>query len=247
MNEKSQLATNGNLKITTTSSSPIVSTNNISNNNASINSPATNKTSGNINQIKSLIQQQQLQQATTTPKNEKEIQIQRISSNQLNEQQNGTKTKSLDSSPLKIITNNNIELQSPSNNNSVTNQSVNNNKNVNAPSPNNNDKSSKLGKSINRTLQRSQQSQIQVPPFHFPNGRLEEKQFKTIDDVEIWKQISIEFKQSKDGKIFRENFGDVVKLLGLPIYWKNLLFRTCTLNSKTTYVTYQLLEQVWSK
>ena len=247
MTEKSQPTTNGNLKITTTSSSPIVNTNNLNNN--SINSPSTNKPSGNINQIKSLIQQQQLQQATPSPKNEKEIQIQRISSNQINEQQNGTKTKSLDSSPLKITTNNSNELQSPSS--STINQSLNNinnnNKTINTPSPSINDKSSKLSKSTNRTFQRSQQSQIQVPPFHFPNGRLEEKQFKTIDDVEVWKQINIEFKQSKDGKIFREEFGDVVKLLGLPIYWKNLLFRTCTLNSKTTYVTYQILEQVWSK
>jgi hypothetical protein len=69
LTEKSQSTSNGNLKITTTSSSPIVNTNNLNNN--SINSPSTNKPSGNINQIKSLIQQQQLQQAAPNSKNEK--------------------------------------------------------------------------------------------------------------------------------------------------------------------------------
>ena len=91
--------------------------------------------------------------------------------------------------------------------------------------PQTNDTKSKLNKYVNRPLQRSQQSHIHVPQFHFPHGRLEDRQFKTIDDLETMKLISVEFKQSKDGKIFREDFGEVVKLLGLPIYWNYYLER----------------------
>jgi serine/threonine-protein phosphatase 2A regulatory subunit B'' len=61
------------------------------------------------------------------------------------------------------------------------------------------------------------------------------------------KLISAEFRLAKDGKIYREEFGDIVKMLGLPRYWKILLFRACTLNSKINYVTYSILEQVWSR
>ena len=130
------------------------------------------------------------------------------------------------------------------------NLSLSSNNNSLATSPQNtpiNDAKSKLVKYAGRPIQRTQQSHIHVPQFHFPHGRLEERQFKTIDDLETMKLISAEFKQSKEGKIFREDFGEVVKLLGLPIYWKNLLFRTCTATSKLTYVTYPILEQVWSK
>ena len=225
------------------------------------------KTGGNFNQIKSLLQQQQQQQLQPTPKNEKEIQIQRISSNQTIEQaqQNGIKSKLIDNEPASLkVSLNNDPISNINNNNNVSSNSgivpVNqqlNNKNTSlntntsvATSPQTpqiNDTKSKLNKYVNRPLQRSQQSHIHVPQFHFPHGRLEDRQFKTIDDLETMKLISVEFKQSKDGKIFREDFGEVVKLLGLPIYWKNLLFRTCTLNSKINYVTYPILEQVWSK
>ena len=86
-----------------------------------------------------------------------------------------------------------------------------------------------------------------VPAFYFPSGKPGEREFKGVDDSETMKQIQAKFKSSKDGKILREDFGDIVKMLDLPRYWKSLLFRECTLNSKINYVTYPILEQVWSK
>ena len=239
MNDKSQLNnnanSNNNLKITATSS----------------NTPTTqipNKT----NQIKSLLQQQKLQQQqeqTTPVKNEKEILIQRVSSNQEQQpQQNGTKLKATnnETSPtLKLTSNGEILSPSINNSNLIQPSTSKNITSISTTSNNNNlENKSKLGKSNVRT---STQSYVQVPQFHFPNGRLEEKQFKTMEDIDTWKMIGIEFKQHKEGKIIREDFGEVVKLLGLPIYWKNLLFRSCVLTSKANYVTYPVLEQVWSK
>lgn len=88
---------------------------------------------------------------------------------------------------------------------------------------------------------------INVPQFYFPHGRHDDRQFRSIDDVECMKQLSVEFKAKKDGKMFKEDFVEVTKLLGLPCYWKILLFRACTAANKLTYVTYSVFEQVWSK
>lgn len=91
------------------------------------------------------------------------------------------------------------------------------------------------------------QQVINVPQFYFPHGRHDDRQFRSIDDVECMKQLSVEFKTKKEGKMFKEDFADVLKLLGLPSYWKILVFRACTAVNKLTYVTYSVFEQVWSK
>lgn len=92
-----------------------------------------------------------------------------------------------------------------------------------------------------------QQKQALIPPFHFPSGKPDEKQFKSADDTETMKLVNAEFRLQKDGKIYRETFADIMKIIGLPRYWKTLLFRSCTLNNKLNYVTYPSFEQVWTK
>jgi hypothetical protein len=106
LNEKS----NNNLKITTTPSNVPTVTSNIQ------------KTSAGTNQIKTLLQQHQQQQQQQvqqpTIKNEKEIQIQRISSNQLNDQQNGTKQKLITTNDLSSTSASSpASLKSPTSNN----------------------------------------------------------------------------------------------------------------------------------
>ena len=86
-----------------------------------------------------------------------------------------------------------------------------------------------------------------MPAFYFPNGKPDERQFKTCEDVEAMRAIQAEFRLGKDGKLNRDEFADIVKMLGLPRYWKTLLFRACTSNGKLTHVTYPMLEQTWSK
>ena len=84
-----------------------------------------------------------------------------------------------------------------------------------------------------------------MPQFHFPTGKPDAKQFK--DDAETMKALSSEFRLQKDGKMFKENFTDILKLLGIPKYWKTLLFRMCTAQNKLNFVTYANFESVWSK
>lgn len=107
---------------------------------------------------------------------------------------------------------------------------------------------SELLKSINQTLkaavQKQQQLQtIHVPQFYFPNGKPEDRK----DDQEIFKLANAEFNTHKEGKVYKENFENVVKAIGLPKYWKILLFRACIGNSKLEYVTYSMFEQLWKK
>lgn len=108
---------------------------------------------------------------------------------------------------------------------------------------------SKILANLNSRIQQKQQQQqqVQIPQFHFPHGKPDDKQFKPADDAEAMKQVSAEFRLQKDGKMLRENFADIMKLIGLPRYWKALLFKACTNNNKLTYVTYSQFEQVWTK
>lgn len=96
----------------------------------------------------------------------------------------------------------------------------------------------------NQTQQLQQQKQL-VPQFHYPNGKPDEKQFK--DDPDTMKLVSAEFRLQKEAKVYKETFADIMKIIGLPKYWKILLFRALTLNTKLNYVTYTTFEQVWTK
>ena len=89
------------------------------------------------------------------------------------------------------------------------------------------------------------QPKVQVPQFFYPHGKPDEKQFK--DDSDTMKLVSAEFRMQKDGKIFKENFAEIVKIVGLPRYWKILLFRACTVNNKLNFLTFATFEQVWTK
>lgn len=93
-----------------------------------------------------------------------------------------------------------------------------------------------------------QQPKVTIPSFHFPHGRPDSRQFKSSDDVECMKAIGAKFKSlGKDGKLNKDEFGEVVKLLDLPYYWKILIFRACTQNAKLNYITYSAFEQGWPK
>ncbi len=189
-------------------------------------------------------QQQQVQAASSlTPKNnEKEILIQRVSSSSSSNQNEANSRKSIENS----------NLSSPSAQQQQQQQKLNYidvqvlNKNKQQEQQLNN--SPLLNKSDNSHLINKQSKpKPNIPTFYFPSGKPHERQFKGVDDLENMKLIQAKFKSSKDGKILREDFGDIVKMLDLPRYWKSLLFRECTLNSKINYVTYPILEQVWSK
>ena len=107
---------------------------------------------------------------------------------------------------------------------------------------------SDLLKSINQTLKAAVQKQqtlqkIEVPQFYFPFGKPEDRK----DDQEILKLASNEFGLHKENKVYKENFESIVKAVGLPKYWKMLLFRACIGTSKLDYVTYSMFEQLWKK
>ncbi len=99
-------------------------------------------------------------------------------------------------------------------------------------------------KLLHQQQQQHQQKQI-VPQFHYPNGKPDEKQFK--DDPDTMKLVSAEFRLQKEAKVYKETFADIMKIIGLPKFWKILLFRALTLNTKLNYVTYTTFEQVWTK
>lgn len=84
-----------------------------------------------------------------------------------------------------------------------------------------------------------------IPQFHFPNGRPDDKIFK--NDQETMKLVSLEFKLYKDGKLTKDDLGQVCKIIGLPKYWKALLFKSCINASKLTHVTFSSFEQTWQK
>ncbi len=193
-----------------------------------------------------------------SPRNEKEIQIQRISSNDVlsNKAKNDNLVNFID---LQVLNNNqnsnnvNSSLMNnqmlPSNTNLQVNQHVKQSISTSPLPATNVD----LGKQqlvaagqLNKHKIKTQQK-LNVPQFYYPHGKPDERQFKGIDDVENMKAVSAEFRMSKDGKMFKEQFGEIVKMLGLPRYWKSLLFKACTINTKTNYVTYSSLEQVWTK
>ncbi len=96
-----------------------------------------------------------------------------------------------------------------------------------------------------KTLNKILAPKVHVPQFYYPNGKPDEKPFK--EDPETMKLVSAEFRMQKDGKMFKDKFAEVVKLIGLPKYWKQLLFKACTQYSKLTHVTYPTFEQAWSK
>jgi len=114
------------------------------------------------------------------------------------------------------------------------------------------DVNASLDKALNKTpkasatttiTQQQQQPKVQIAKFYFPNGRPEERK----EDQEILKAVSYEFSLSKDGKICKEDFDGVVKAVGLPKFWKNLLFRNCASNSKNDFVTLSMFEQFWKR
>lgn len=84
-----------------------------------------------------------------------------------------------------------------------------------------------------------------IPQFHFPNGRPDDKVFK--NDQETLKLISLEFKLFKDGKLNKDDLAQVCKIIGIPKYWKALLFRACTTASKLPHVTFSSFEHTWQK
>jgi hypothetical protein len=129
----------------------------------------------------------------------------------------------------------------------VTNIDLSNNKTINSITPINYEVKTKSTNSsaVIKTSSNLLQPKIIVPQFYYPHGKPEEKQFK--DDVDIMKMVNAEFRMQKDNKMYKEQFFDVVKLIGLPRYWKILLFRACTLVNNLNYVTYQTFEQVWTK
>lgn len=86
---------------------------------------------------------------------------------------------------------------------------------------------------------------VNVPQFFFPTGKPAEKPFK--DDAETMKAIGAEFRLAKDGKMMKEQFDDIIKMVGLPKFWKTLLYRACSSINKHMFVTYANFEQVWSK
>ncbi len=107
---------------------------------------------------------------------------------------------------------------------------------------------SDLLKSINQNLKSAVQKQqtlqkIEVPQFYFPYGKPEDRK----DDQEIFKLASTEFNLHKETKVYKEDFENIVKAVGLPKYWKMLLFRACVGLSKLDYVTYSMFEQLWKK
>lgn len=198
-----------------------------------------------------------LQKNLKSPRNEKEIQIQRVSSNDLlsNKAKNDNLVNFID---LQVVNNN--QNANNINNSILNNQILPSNANLQlnqhvkqsistSPLPAAN---VDLGKQQFATNQLNKhklkpQQKVNVPQFYYPHGKPDERQFKGIDDVENMKAVSAEFRMSKDGKVFKEQFGEIVKMLGLPRYWKSLLFKACTFNTKTNYVTYSSLEQVWTK
>ncbi len=141
---------------------------------------------------------------------------------------------------------------------------------------------SELLKSINQTLksvvQKQQQQkvhkEINLPQFFFPNGKAEDRK----DDQEILRLAQFEFSKHDSGKIFKEDFENLVKAslnkitnadrvsdcnrlcvflisltttkqkaIGLPKYWKILVYRACVGNSKLDYVTFSMFETLWTK
>lgn len=215
------------------------------------------------------------QSPTQSSKNDKDSIVQRILSNneatlvqqqQQQQQQSpisANKTKQSDKQDITIIDRNNqllnklaAESSSANSPSSSTGLSLikdklglNNNNNLNTSTNNNNNSglSSPTSHQLNHSSLKNLGKSMSVPQFFFPHGKSDDKQFRSIDDVENMKLISAEFKSKKDGKIFKEEFEQITKMLGLPRFWKILLFRACTLNSKLNYVTYSVLEQVWSK
>ena len=69
-----------------------------------------------------------------------------------------------------------------------------------------------------------------MPQFFYPAGKPDQKQFK--DDAETMKAIGAEFRSAKDGKMTKEPFDEVVKMVGLPKFWKTLLYRACSSPNK---------------
>jgi hypothetical protein len=223
------------------------------------------------------------QPVVASGKNEKEIQIQRVSSssNNNNDLLTNNKLKLSGDSPASSPTStsgnkvvNYIDIQvvnsKSQNNNNSNNANVMTTPAVSSPTSNQsqldlNSKTSKspLAQSNNLSNLIQQQSptvnkqqvhqqkprvNLNIPAFHFPTGRPDSRQFKSCEDVETMKAIASKFKASKEGgKIMKDEFGEIVKMLDLPLYWKTLILRACTLNSKFNYVTYPILEQVWSK
>ena len=59
--------------------------------------------------------------------------------------------------------------------------------------------------------------------------------------------ISAEFQARKDGLMSKDDLSEVLKLLGLPKYWKALFIKACNLNSNLNVITYSMFEQFWTK
>lgn len=191
-------------------------------------------------------------------KNEKEIVIQRVSSNSnANNQTVKTNTSNSNntSTPanfadLQVVNNKNNNITpGVSNSQDISQKAASplGNKNQTTPSTTTTTTTSTTNNNLSKPLVKQAPKPLNIPQFYYPHGKAEEKQFKSFDDSETMKLINNEFKLSKEGKIFREDFGEIVRMLGLPRYWKILLFRACTLNQKINYVTYPILEQVWSR
>lgn len=77
-----------------------------------------------------------------------------------------------------------------------------------------NSSSSSRGPQPLKPAQAPSQPQIHVPQFYFPHGKPEDKQFKTSSDLDAMRQVNAEFRNHKDGKLFKEDFSDLLKILG---------------------------------
>lgn len=104
-------------------------------------------------------------------------------------------------------------------------------------------------KSTNK--QQDQQLKKQnIPQFYFPNGKPQDRQ---KDDFELLRAVQIEFNSIKDGKLTKEYSEKLAKAIGLPKYWKMILFRAClhsinlNTNLKQDYLTYSQFELFWKK
>ena len=68
----------------------------------------------------------------------------------------------------------------------------------------------------------------QLPRFYFPNGRP-----YTSHEVETQiKRIIAVFERFPSRTVTRKEFGGVLKLVGIPVYWKEPLFRIVFANAK---------------
>jgi len=83
-----------------------------------------------------------------------------------------------------------------------------------------------------------------IPRFYFPTGRPYTQ--AEVDTRVRW--ILDEFSKLPERRAKRENFGQVVKVARLPLYWKEPLFLAIAgSNKNAVYITDQQFVEYWRK